>query len=232
MKKFYKEVTASKEPDGYAILLDGRAVKTPSKQTVMLPTASLAEAVAQEWRAQSEEIDMNSMYLTRLAYGVLGLNDADRVMLREETAAYATTELLCYRDAGHSDLLAKQEAQWNPLLAWAKAELGLVLEVTTEIMPLTQSQASMDKVAALVAGLDDWHLVPFALLTRILGSLVLPFAVLRGCVTVDDALLYSRLEQTYQFEKWGEDVGILQRHRVAAAEAAATQAFFTLINLP
>ena len=84
MKKFYKEVAASKETDGYAILLDGRAVKTPSKKTVMLPTLALAEAVAQEWRGQGEKIDMNAMYLTRLAYGVLELTDAGRTMLGQD----------------------------------------------------------------------------------------------------------------------------------------------------
>jgi chaperone required for assembly of F1-ATPase len=230
MKRFYKEVTTSEEPDGYGILLDGRAVKTPSKKPLVVPARSLAEAIAGEWRAQGEKIVLDGMYLTRLAYGVLELTGDDRAMLREETVVYATTELLCYRDGGHADLLAKQEAQWNPLLDWARDVLGLVFEVTTGIMPVAPSSETMAKAQALVDALDDWQLVPFALLTRILGSLVLPFAVLHGRMNVEDALALSRLEQAYQFEKWGEDVGILQRHQLMAKEAGAVAQFFIMHN--
>ncbi len=36
----------------HQILLDGRSVRTPARQPLTVPTASLAELVAEEWRAQ------------------------------------------------------------------------------------------------------------------------------------------------------------------------------------
>ncbi len=67
-----------KDEDGGArlSLLDGKPVRTPGKAPLVLPTLALAEAVADEWRAQGERIDPATMPLTKLANsaidGVLG----------------------------------------------------------------------------------------------------------------------------------------------------------------
>ena len=63
-KRFYKDVSVG--PD-LSILLDGRSVKTPMKAKLLLPSAALAEAVADEWRAQVKVINPALMPLTRLA---------------------------------------------------------------------------------------------------------------------------------------------------------------------
>jgi chaperone required for assembly of F1-ATPase len=56
-KRFYKSVAVKHEGAGAALQLDGKAVRTPGKALLALPTAALAEAVAQEWRDQDERID-------------------------------------------------------------------------------------------------------------------------------------------------------------------------------
>ena len=62
MKRFYSQVSVT--PD-MGILLDARPVKTPAKVTLTLPNAALAEAVADEWRAQGDDINPFSMPLTK-----------------------------------------------------------------------------------------------------------------------------------------------------------------------
>jgi len=66
-KRFYK--TAAPEPlgDGWTIALDGRTIKTPARAALVLPTLGLAEALAAEWNAQGEHIDLAAMYLTHRA---------------------------------------------------------------------------------------------------------------------------------------------------------------------
>lgn len=229
MKKFYKEVSLGEEQGVWRVLLDGKPIRTPSKKMLDVPFKALAEAVAQEWREQGETIEMAQMVLTRLAYGVVELTDADRAMLREETEAYITTELLCYLDGEQPELLAQQQRDWGALLVWAQEALGMVLHTTTGIMPVAQPEASTAQAKALVGQLSDWQLVPFALITRILGSLVLAFAVLRKYVDVEEALRLSRLEQAFQYAKWGEDVAMVQRHRIAAREAEAAARFMFFV---
>ena len=57
MKRFYKTVSLEPVTGGHAIRLDGRAVKTPARAELVLPTPALAAAVAAEWRAQAEKVD-------------------------------------------------------------------------------------------------------------------------------------------------------------------------------
>lgn len=48
---------------GYAIALDGRMLKTPKRQPMVLPTEALALAVAAEWAAQTDKLRSYTMPL-------------------------------------------------------------------------------------------------------------------------------------------------------------------------
>lgn len=230
MKRFYNNVAIDKKTDGYEVLLDERSIKTPSKKTVLLPHKALAEAVAQEWRDQGDKIDMPSMVLTRLCYGVLELDDADRAMLREESLEYITTELLCYRDAEHPELYKMQCEQWDTHLEWARDALGIALESTTAITPVPISKAATEAAHRIINTLDDWHLVPFALLVRLSGSLIVSLAVLYGRVSAAEAMRLSQLEQDFQAKQWGLDMDTEARRASALREAEAVSMFFNLLN--
>ena len=56
---------------GFPVLLDGKPVKTPARRALAAPTRALAEAIAQEWKAQAAVIDPARMPLTRLANAVI-----------------------------------------------------------------------------------------------------------------------------------------------------------------
>src|ERR1043165_4936645 len=69
-KRFYEKATVSGDAP-FALLLDGRRVKTPAGATLAAPTPALAEAIAAEWNAQGERIDPASMPLTKLANTII-----------------------------------------------------------------------------------------------------------------------------------------------------------------
>jgi len=64
-KRFWTEVSVAEAEGGFAILLDGRGVKTPAKSPLVVPTIAFAEIIAEEWRAQAEAINPASMPATR-----------------------------------------------------------------------------------------------------------------------------------------------------------------------
>ena len=67
-KRFYASVgIAEGEGGAFALVLDGRPVKTPARRALAAPTRPLAGILAQEWKAQADVIDPASMPLTRLA---------------------------------------------------------------------------------------------------------------------------------------------------------------------
>ena len=64
-KRFWTDVDVAPVEAGFEVHLDGRQVKTPLKNVLRVPSRPLADAIAGEWRAQSDEIDPLSMPATR-----------------------------------------------------------------------------------------------------------------------------------------------------------------------
>src|SRR5262245_46322033 len=50
-QRFYKEVAVSEGEGGFGLALDGRPVRTPAQRPLVAPIASLADMLAEEWRA-------------------------------------------------------------------------------------------------------------------------------------------------------------------------------------
>jgi chaperone required for assembly of F1-ATPase len=67
MKRFWKEVAVEPGDGGYRVALDGRPIRTQGGNPQILPTPALAEALAEEWRAQGEEVDPQAFALRDLA---------------------------------------------------------------------------------------------------------------------------------------------------------------------
>ena len=82
-KRFYESASAARIADedggGYAVQLDGRALKTPGKKNlVQVPTASLALALATEWDDQQDVVRMDAMPLMTLVCSALDLEERRR----------------------------------------------------------------------------------------------------------------------------------------------------------
>src|SRR5262249_1260320 len=119
-KRFYEAVAVREEPDGYAVLLDGRLVRTPARRTLAAPPRPLPEAIADEWRGQGQFIDPAGMPMTRLANTIIdGVADAN-AEVAAEIARYLGSDLVCYRATTPQGLVARQAQHWDPILAWAK----------------------------------------------------------------------------------------------------------------
>ncbi|WP_286830854.1 MULTISPECIES: ATP12 family chaperone protein [Kordiimonas] len=227
MKRFYENVATEAADTGHVITLDGRLVKTPAKATLVLPTRSLAEAVADEWRAQSDKIVPATMPKTQLAYTAL-----DRVALRHddvvrEVAAFGATDLLCYRAAEPEDLVARQKEVWDPYLAWASETLGADLTVTDGIMPVAQDDEALKALMADVAGYDAFELTVLHAFTNVLGSLVLALAYMKGYSPLEAVWQASILDSLHQEELWGLDAEVEDKREAAYADLVTAGEFLS-----
>src|SRR3569833_4722102 len=124
MKRFYKAVAVGPTDGGVAVLLDGRPVKTPARNTLVLPTEKLAAAIAAEWRGQGEEVTATSMPLLRLANSVTDGVTVNRGGVVDAVMRFAENDLLCCRAHQPPDLVARQSAGWDPWLDWARGPTG------------------------------------------------------------------------------------------------------------
>lgn len=218
-KRFWKAATVEACDGGFALRLDGRPVKTPAKAPFVVPTLAMAEAAAAEWDAQSGAVNPDTMPVTRAANSAIDKLSAQFDEVVGLLAAYGETDLLCYRATGPEALVARQAAGWDPLLDWAKTDLGAPLVATAGVMHIAQDARSLRRLHELTAAFDRFRLAAFHDLVAISGSLILAFAVTRGRLSAIEAFDLSRIDETWQTEIWGFD------EEAAVLEAARKQAF-------
>lgn len=223
VKRFWKEAGVNEVEGGFGVHLDGRAVKTPAKAPLVVPTRAMAEAIAAEWDAQEGKVDPASMPVTRAANSSI---DKVRTQLSEVAAliaAYGETDLLCYRAEAPEALIALQAEGWDALLDWAHATHGARLAVTQGILPVAQPAEAIAALAAQVDALDEWELAALHDLVGITGSLVLGLAVVQGRLGAAEAWDLSRIDEEWQIAQWGDDEeareqALLKKEALLAAE--------------
>lgn len=229
-KRFYKDVQAAPAEGGFVIHLDGRPLRTPARRVLLLPTAALAELVAQEWAAQVEEILPDSMPLTRLATTVKDLMPVRRADAVAEILGYAETDLLCYRAAHPQDLAARQAAAWQKWLDWAQMHLDSRLVTTNGLSAVQQDEAALRSLARAVESLDDWRLTALHTATSLTGSIVLGLAMQRGVLDPSEAFAAAALDELYEMERWGEEADLMQRHARLRRDLEAASAFLAALG--
>lgn len=217
MKRFYKTVTVDETPDGFRLLLDGKPVHTPARRPLLLPSQALAEAVAQEWRDQDDEMRPAAMPLTRLVNTVLDGVRHTRADVISAVLRFGENDLLSYRAEAPAALVARQ-LQWNDYLDWASDRHGAQLAVTSGIQHMEQSAETLAALRRAVQERSDFDLAALHVLASVTGSLVLALAVLDGRLSAEDAFALSRLDEVYQAEQWGSDREAVQRAGHLAAE--------------
>jgi chaperone required for assembly of F1-ATPase len=122
-----------------------------------------------------------------------------------EIARYGESDLLCYRVAAPEALRLRQEAGWNPPLAWAAETLGAPLVTAEGVLHVPQPTASLDALHAAVAACDAFALTALHELVTLSGSLVLGLAVTRRALEPGRAWALSRIDEDWQAEFWGRD---------------------------
>lgn len=206
--RFYKEVSVEAGGGGFALRLDGRAVRTPGKAVLAAPDAELAEAIAEEWRAQDKEIDPATMPLTRLANTVIdriaGAQASGPVI--DEIIAYGGSDLLCYRAGEPEGLVERQREAWDPVLAWAEAVLGVRFVLAAGVVHVEQDPGITEKLRQEIENENDFVIGALASITNLTGSALLALAVLRGRLSAEEAWGAAHVDEDWQISQWGRDV--------------------------
>lgn len=205
LKRFYKTVNIEEREDGYSVLLDKRDLKSPAKRPFILPSKPLAEAIATEWDAQKEHIDSMTMPHMALAATAIDRISQQRPGVIEQMSKYGETDLICYWSDEPKDLHERQKTTWQPYLDWAQEDLGLKLNVHTDIMQCDQPEECLKKVHKLIDAYDNWSLSALSSATHCTGSIIISLALVKGRISLEDAFNASQVDETYQIELWGED---------------------------
>jgi chaperone required for assembly of F1-ATPase len=235
MKRFWETATAETQPTGgWRILLDGRPVRIPGGPELALPTATLAEAVAEEWQAagggRGGETSYEALPLTRIAGTAQARIAPDPEPVVLELARYAETDLLCYRADAPEALVRRQRELWQPWVDWTAERHGARLRVTTGIVHVPQEPEALAALAAAVAAHGPHALAALGLAIPALGSLVLGLALAEGLLSAAEAHALALLDETFQAEAWGYDAEAEARRARIGVEVAQAVRFLHLLR--
>jgi chaperone required for assembly of F1-ATPase len=223
-RRFYEHVSVAETAggaDGWRILLDGRGVKTTAKRDFALPTRALAEAVAAEWAAQAKEIDPASMPVTRIVNSALDGVASQRDEVAADIVTFSGSDLLCYRADAPDGLVRAQAAHWDPVLAWAEAEIGAKFTRTVGIVHVAQPKAACAAIARAVKPYQPVPLAALHVMTTLTGSALLALAHACGRLTVEEAWAAAHVDEDWQISQWGEDHEAVARRALRWVEMQA-----------
>ena len=178
-KRFYEKTSVDESDGAFRVLLDGKPVKTPARRNLAAPSRALAQNIADEWDAQKDVIDPGKMPLTRLANSIIdGVVDAPGPVA-EEIEKYLGSDLLFYRADGPEGLTKAQETHWDPVVAWARDDLGARFILAEGVVFAPQPEEAIKAARAAIPG-NPWALGAVHSVTTLTGSALLALALAAG----------------------------------------------------
>ena len=205
MKRFYKKVEVKSIDAGFGITLDDKALLSPGNTKLVVPTKTLANAIADEWGNQEGQIIPSTM-----PFMTLSSTAVDRVRPRsddtiDEILSFLETDLLCYRAREPDALVREQNEVWQPLLNWCEGLIGSAFNVTSGIMPVSQVPTLVPSARKILRSYNDFELLGLHQFTSISGSAVIGLALLENHIELEAAYQAAFIDDYFQINNWGDD---------------------------
>ena len=205
-KRFFEEAQSVENEGRYELRLDGRPARTPGRAVLHAVNERVGQALADEWNALGERIDPLALPLTRILNSAIDAVASQRDAVRDDIAAYAGSDLLCYRASEPAALVERQEAKWDGPLAAAEEALGSPFLRADGIVHVEQPAQTLRQFRAGLEAVEDFGaLAALHVTTSITGSAVLALGILRGWLPAEEAWAAAHVDEDWNRELWGAD---------------------------
>jgi chaperone required for assembly of F1-ATPase len=229
LKRLYDKATVTGMPEGHAVCLDGKPVRTPAGRVLAAPTRALGETLAAEWDAERDVIDPARMPVTRLANSIVD-GVADRpVPVAAELEKYLGSDLVCYRASSPRGLAERQARHWDPILQWASEAFGVRFSLGEGVVYVAQPTAALGAAGIAIPD-DPWHLGAVHAVTTLTGSALIALALANGQLTANEAWQAAHVDEDWNMEQWGRDEVALERRAFRFAELQAAAAVLRALS--
>jgi len=205
--RFYKkvEVVRVENGGGWGVALDGRALKTPKRAALAVPSKSLAMAIAAEWEWQSGQsirpFTMPLMALVATSIDQMTQEEVRDFHVRKLLEFFPTDVVLIKHEPGN---LADRQAEIHaPILKWARSELGPGLEPTESLYGAQIPEEAMAAAEKRLRAMDPFELTATFNAAASAKSLLTGMALIRGAIDVEQAEMSARVEEDFQIDEWG-----------------------------
>lgn len=229
-KRFYKEAAVTPMDGGYAVGLDGRVPRTPGMKHVVVPSEAVAAAMAQEWAAQGEVIDPETMPMVRLVNSAVEAGAEAMPALRAEIVKYAGNDLLLYRADAPDSLVRRQEEIWDAVLVKLARRFGVSFQPTIGIVHQPQPASTLHKLDDALAHEGLFALTAMNAVMSITGSGLLALALRHGLASPDEVWVAAHVDEDHQIGLWGEVEEITERRAKRRREFDAAVKLLELLG--
>jgi chaperone required for assembly of F1-ATPase len=216
-KRFYKAASVRQDVASgtFAVELDGKQVRTPGRAVLALPTEAAARLVADEFDAQTEEINPFDMPVLRIANTAIDGVSTDTQAVLEDILRYSSTDLVCYRADGPESLVERQSEAWDGIIDWARAGLGARFVLAEGVMHVDQPREAIGAIGIhLKMREEPFRLSALHVMTSLTGSALIALAVDAGELSPEEGWAAAHVDEDWNIAQWGED-GEAARMRAA-----------------
>ncbi|MFZ1812960.1 MAG: ATP12 family protein [Rhizobiaceae bacterium] len=230
-KRFYKQAEAKPADQGFAVLLDGKQVRTPGRKLLVLPTSAAAELAVGEWQAQETQINPHKMPVNRIVNTALDGIAEDTQAVAEDIVRFAASDLLCYRADAPLGLVEMQDQHWNPVMDWFRDAVGANFMLAEGINHVTQPREAIalfsSRLRAFTSPLD---LACLHVITTLTGSGLLALAFAEGALDSEAVWAAANVDEDWNVARWGEDAEAAVRRAIRHDEMAAAASLFKALR--
>lgn len=228
MRRFYKQVDVAAVETGWQVVLDGRPLKTVGGAAQIVPSEALARALADEWEAQGEKIDPQTLPLRDMADYAIDIVASEPDAVTTKITAYGDTDTLLYRADPDEPLYARQQELWEPIVAGFEARHGLTFVRVSGIIHREQSAATMEGLRALVAAQDPFAIAALEAMASLAASLLVGLSALDPQADGEGLWQAASLEEEWQAEQWGREEEAEERRAKRQSDFLAYRRFALL----
>jgi chaperone required for assembly of F1-ATPase len=229
-KRFYKEATVKPADGGFAVALDGRIPRTPGMKHVIVPSEAVARAMADEWGAQGDFIDPETMPLVRLVNSAVESGEEAMPAFRAELVKYMGNDLMLYRADSPRELVDRQESAWDTALVKLARHFGVSFQPTIGIIHQPQPAATLKRLGDALA---DEPLLPLTAMNAVMsitGSGLLALGLRHGLLTPEEVWAAAHVDEDHNISLWGEVEEISERRTKRRAEFDAAVRLLEMIG--
>lgn len=203
-KRFYRRTSILHNDGKFEITLDQRKLKTPGGNPFLVDSEPLALAVAAEWDAQKEKIQQGWMHLTALCSTAIdNPNRLTKLDLVRHILNYLDTDTVLFQSSEADELYDLQQQEWSPVLQWFCRNYDVQIDATRDIAGPAISQETKSKLARHLCSYNFWAIHGFSFGVEAVKSVILMLCCIERHISVEKAVLLSRLEEEFQSGHWG-----------------------------
>ena len=184
----------------------------------------------EEWRAQGDEIDQQSMPFTKLANTAIdGVTPRrDEVIARDRRRSRSTI-ISAIAPTRRPNSCAARARRGTRCSTGRQQRYGAPLLTIKGVTSIAQPENSIAALRKAVAAFDPFALAALHVAASICGSLVLALAMADGRLTAAEAFALSQIDERFQAEKWGLDSEAEARAKRLEQELVAAERFLRLL---